>query len=105
MSVQAAGRHVLRYAYGLLRQAEGRPPRQDEVERGPMLMLNDSLIALYAEVRREIGTPNPADVYQEPDEWVQPSALKSHGLPRRTEESARLEAPGPAVQEERELTE
>lgn len=35
VSVQAAGRRVLRYAYGVLRQAVGKPPWEDELERGP----------------------------------------------------------------------
>jgi hypothetical protein len=77
LQVQAAGRHVLRYAYGLLRQVEGKAPREDELERGPLLMLNDSLTTLYANVRREIGTSRAQDIYQEPDEWVQPSSTRS----------------------------
>jgi hypothetical protein len=44
------GRHALRYAYGLLRQAEGSPPREDERARGPLLMLHDSLMTLSAQV-------------------------------------------------------
>jgi hypothetical protein len=50
LDVQTSGRCVLRYAYGLLRQAEGKPPREDELERGPLRMLHDSLITLYAGV-------------------------------------------------------
>jgi hypothetical protein len=67
---QEAGRRVLRYAYGLLRQAEGKPPRQDEQETGAHLLLQQSLMTLYREVRRELDIPHPEDVYQEPDEWV-----------------------------------
>jgi hypothetical protein len=37
--VQRAGRYVLRYAYGLMRQVEGKSPRDDERERGPLMML------------------------------------------------------------------
>jgi hypothetical protein len=73
---QKAGRHVLRYAYGLLRQSEGKPLREDEQERGPLLMLHDSLIILYAAVRREIGMPHADEVYREPDDWIQPSGMR-----------------------------
>ena len=66
--VQKAGRHALRYAYGLLRQAEGKALREDEQQRGPLIMLDESLMSLYAAVRREIGMPHPDDVYQEP--WI-----------------------------------
>jgi hypothetical protein len=76
LEVQTSGRRVLRYAYGLLRQAEGKPPREDERDRGPLLMLHDSLIALYAGVRREIGTPHPEDIYREPEDWVGPSVTR-----------------------------
>jgi hypothetical protein len=70
---QESGRHVLRYAYGRLRQAKGKPPREDERERGPLMMLHDNLMRLYAEVRREMGVPHADEVYREPDEWVGPS--------------------------------
>lgn len=68
--VQEAGRYVLRYAYGLLRQMEGKPPRDDEREHGPIKMLHNSLITLYAAARRETGVPHADDVYREPDEWL-----------------------------------
>ena len=68
--VQRVARHVLRYAYGMLRQIEGKPPRADEQESGPLRMLHTSLMTLYAEVRREIGIPRPDDVYEEPDAWL-----------------------------------
>jgi hypothetical protein len=71
--VQKAGRHVLRYAYGLLRQMEGEPPRDDERERGPLMMFHDWLMILYAEVRRELRLPQADNVYREPDEWVGPT--------------------------------
>lgn len=54
----------------------GKPPREDERDRGPLIMLNDSLIALYAGVRREIGTPHPEDIYREPEDWTGPSVTK-----------------------------
>jgi hypothetical protein len=68
--VQEAGRHVLRYAFGLLREAEGLPRRQDELERGPRLLLNDWLMNFYVEVRREIGIPHPDNIYREPETWL-----------------------------------
>lgn len=68
--IQESGRHALRYAYGLLRQAEGNPPREDERARGPLMMLHDSLMALYAQVRRELGVPRADEVYREPEEWL-----------------------------------
>lgn len=105
VSVQAAGRRVLRYAYGVLRQAEGKPPREDELERGPILMLNDSLMVLYAEVRREIGTPHAADVYQEPDEWVQPSVADSAGRSRHIQGLPDLDTSGSPSLEEQTQTE
>ncbi len=70
--VQKAGRHVTRYTYGLLRQVEGKPPREDEQNPGLMIILNDWLMALRAEVRREIGTPQPDALYREPEEWINP---------------------------------
>jgi hypothetical protein len=72
--IQKAGRYVLRYAYGLLRQAVGEPPRDDERERGPLMMFHDWLMILYAEVRRELRLPQADDVYREPDEWVGPAS-------------------------------
>jgi len=71
--IQESGRRVLRYAYGLLRQAEGQPPREDEQARGPLIMLHDSLMTLYAQVRRELGIPHANEVYREPEDWVGPS--------------------------------
>jgi hypothetical protein len=73
--IQESGRHALRYAYGLLRQAEGNPPREDERARGPLMMLHDSLMALYAQVRRELGVPRADEVYREPEEWLGPPHL------------------------------
>jgi hypothetical protein len=67
--VQKEARYALRYAYGLLREREGLPPRSDEKERGPFMMLQDSLKKLVEEVRSEIGVPH--DVYREPDEWME----------------------------------
>jgi len=34
------------------------------------MMLQDSLVALYAEVRREIGVSHAREVYREPDAWM-----------------------------------
>jgi hypothetical protein len=33
-------------------------------------MLQEWLVKLYAEVRQEIGVPNPRDIFREPDEWL-----------------------------------
>lgn len=71
--VQEAGRYVLRYTFGLLRRAEGKQPRHDELERGPRMLLQDWLMRLYVEIRKEIGVPHPQEVYREPDEWLEPS--------------------------------
>ena len=56
-SVQEAGRRALRYAFGVMLQAAGKDPREDERERGALALLNDSLMDLYAAVRRELGCP------------------------------------------------
>jgi hypothetical protein len=69
--VQEAARYVLRYAYGLVRETEGKAPREDEKERGPLMMLMDKLPELVAAVRNEIGVPHPDDVYKEPDKWME----------------------------------
>ena len=55
--IQESGRLVLRYAYGMLREIEGKPLRDDERERGPLMMLQHSLINLVINVRCEIGVP------------------------------------------------
>ena len=69
--VQKEVRYVLRYAYGLLREREGLPPRDDERESGPFMMLQHSLIKLVGEIRSEIGVPHADDVFREPDEWME----------------------------------
>jgi hypothetical protein len=71
--VQRAGRHVLRYSWGLLRQAAGDPPRDDEKASGPLMLSYNWLLIFYVAVRQELGLPRPNDVYREPDEWVGPS--------------------------------
>jgi hypothetical protein len=71
-AVQEAGRRATRYAFGVMLQSAGKAPREDERERGALTLLNDSLIDLYAAVRRELGLPHPDDVYREPDEWLVP---------------------------------
>jgi hypothetical protein len=42
LAVQEQARFALRYAYGLLRQFEGLPPRPDELEVGPIDQLDDA---------------------------------------------------------------
>lgn len=71
---QEAGRRALRYAYGLQRLAEGLPARADERDRGPLALLHDSMMQLFAEIRRETGVPHPDDLYREPEEWLRFSA-------------------------------
>ena len=77
--VQEAGRHVIRYAYGLVREAQALPRRDDELDRGPRLLLNDWLITFYIEVRREIGIPRPENIYREPDGWLGRSDRRTPG--------------------------
>jgi hypothetical protein len=70
-AVQKAARYTLRYAYGLLRKIEGKPPRADERERDPLLMLQYSLTILVKEVRRQTDVPDADKVFQEPEEWME----------------------------------
>jgi hypothetical protein len=79
--IQESGRHVLRYAYGLIRQAEGKPLREDERAQGPLTMLHDSLMTLYAQVRQELGLPHADEVYREPEEWVGPFGQAAEATP------------------------
>jgi hypothetical protein len=72
LEVQKAGRHALRYAYGSIQEAAGEPLREDEKARGPLGLLQDSLLELYAAVRRELGLPGPDQLYREPDDWLGP---------------------------------
>jgi hypothetical protein len=76
-NVQEAGRYVLRYTFGLLCEAENLPRRDDERERGPRLLLNDWLMTFYVEVRREIGIPQPENIYREPETWLGRSHRRS----------------------------
>ena len=41
LTVQEEARFALRYAYGLLRQFEGLPPRPDEIDTGPIDQLDE----------------------------------------------------------------
>jgi hypothetical protein len=65
LAVQEEARFALRYAYGLLRQFEGLPPRQDELDTAPIDQLDERLVRLYTAVRRELGTPDPERVLSE----------------------------------------
>ena len=65
LRTQEEARYALRYAFGLRRQLEGKPPRVDEQERAPLDQMEDRLVALYVEVRRELGVPNPRRVLPE----------------------------------------
>ena len=66
LAAQEAARYAVRYALGLWLQVQGREPRPDERERGPLLELNDRLRDLYIAVRRELGVAHPEDVFTEP---------------------------------------
>ena len=43
---QEAARRTLRYSYGIVRQASGGPPREDERERGALTLYHESLLDL-----------------------------------------------------------
>jgi hypothetical protein len=77
MEVQESGRYALRYAYGLIQQAAGDALRKDELERGPLGLLHESLLELYAAVRRELGITQPDEIFREPDEWLGPTYRNS----------------------------
>jgi hypothetical protein len=70
--VQESSRLTLRYAYGLMQEAQGKPPRADEKEQGPLKLFYINLTQLYIAVRRELGIPNPEDVFRDPDDWLGP---------------------------------
>jgi hypothetical protein len=53
------------YAYGLLRQLEGDRPREDEVNPSALDQIEERLVRLFAEVRRELGVPHSRYVLSE----------------------------------------
>lgn len=65
LRVQEEARYALRYAYGLLRQLDGHPPREDEVEPSALDQIEDRLVRLFTEVRRELGVPRSHHVLSE----------------------------------------
>jgi hypothetical protein len=65
LRVQEEARYALRYAYGLLRQLDGDPPREDEVEPSALDQIEDRLVRLFTEVRRELGVPRSHHVLSE----------------------------------------
>jgi hypothetical protein len=79
--VQKSSRLALRYAYGLIQEADGKPLREDEKERGPLGLFYDALIELVIAVRRELGLPHPEDVFREPDAWLGPQYRVSNKVP------------------------
>jgi hypothetical protein len=83
--VQKAGRHALRYTYGVVRQAAGKLPRDDEQTTSPLLLANEWQLRLYAAVREELHLPGAKDVYREPQEWLAPAEIREAN---NTEESA-----------------
>jgi hypothetical protein len=67
---QRAGRMALRHAWAMWRQAEtGDDPRSDEY-RGdpPWRRYHRELLALLISIRRDLGLPDPDDVFAEPDD-------------------------------------
>jgi hypothetical protein len=71
--VQKAGRHVIRYSWGIMLMAGGHTPREDEKGSGPVILAYNWLLMFYTAVRRELGLPRPDHVYREPDEWLGPA--------------------------------
>jgi hypothetical protein len=67
--VQEAGRHVIRYSWGLMRQVEGKAPREDEQPDGPFALTLQWLQRFYIAARRELGVPQAEDIYTEPSKW------------------------------------
>ena len=65
LRVQEEARYALRYAYGLLRQLDGQPPREDEVDPSAVDHIEDRLVRLFTEIRRELGVPSPRHVLSE----------------------------------------
>lgn len=74
LDVQEAARRALSYTYGIQRQAEGKPLRDDECAVVPHVLLQEALLAMYVTARRELGIPRPGEIYREPDEWLGPAA-------------------------------
>ncbi len=67
MEAQEAARYSLRHALGLCLLVEGKQPRPDELERGPLVELDERLRDLYVAVRRELGVAHAESVFREPD--------------------------------------
>jgi hypothetical protein len=68
LKAQEEARYALRCAVGLWRQVEGQEPRYDEQHRTPLQQLEDRLLALYGEVRSELGVPHARNVFPEPED-------------------------------------
>lgn len=75
--VQEAGRHLMRYAWGLMRQVDGKPPREDEQPDGPFALTLEWLPRFTIAARRELGVPQADDIYMEPPEWRVPDPTAS----------------------------
>ena len=52
-------RLTLRYAYGLMLEADNKPLREDEIKQEPLKFFNVKLTESYVAVRRELGIRNP----------------------------------------------
>jgi hypothetical protein len=65
-------RLTLRYAYGLMLEADNKPLREDEIKQGPLKLFYFNLTELHVTVRRELGIRNPEDVVRDRDDWLGP---------------------------------
>jgi hypothetical protein len=83
VEVQKAGRHALRYTYGVVRQAAGKLPRDDEQASTPLILANEWQLRLYAAVREELNLPSASDVYREPEKWLAPVEIRQVVMPKR----------------------
>lgn len=76
VEVQSAGRHALRYNYGVVRQAAGKPARDDELETSPLILASEWQLRLYCAGRKELGILHAEKIYREPIEWLAPSEVR-----------------------------
>jgi hypothetical protein len=83
MDLQEAGRHLIRYTWGLMRQAEGKAIREDEQASSPLALTFEWLERFYVAARRELGVPQAEEVYMEPAGWragpLNPTTSSKHG--------------------------
>jgi hypothetical protein len=76
--VQEAGRRVLRYSWGYVREVKGEARRDDETD-APFSLIHEWLQKFYVAARHELGVPNADNVYAEPLEWrMPPTSIAPH---------------------------